>query len=131
MQNMSLKETRKFGTIAFFFFGCLIGISYWRNHEILMWFFGILCTFGFLIILLPKQLSFLHKGWMAVGHFIGTTITTVLMSIAYYLVITPFGFLKMIFGGKPLPLKPDKNCNSYWIKRTEPAQPKERFIKRY
>jgi hypothetical protein len=37
----------------------------------------------------------------------------------------------MIFGGRPLSLKIDKGCDSYWVERTEPAQPRERFIKRY
>lgn len=128
---MLKNDTRKFGLIAFLFFGCLIGISLWRQHQIMSYFFGTLCALGFLLLLLPKQLHFVHKGWIAVGHFIGTVITTTLMSLAYYLVITPTALLKSIFGGKPLPLKPDKNCSSYWIDREEPAQPKERFIKRF
>ena len=50
---------------------------------------------------------------------------------AYYLVVTPFGLLKRLFGGRPLPLKPDRNRSSYWAERPEPAQPKERFTKRF
>jgi len=128
---MLKNDTRKFGSIAFIFFGCLVAISIWRQHEIMTCVFGVLCFLGFLLLLLPKQSYFLHKGWIAVGHFIGTVITTLLMTIAYYLVITPAALLKNIFGGKPIPLKPDKNCKSYWIVREEPAQPKERFIKRF
>ena len=58
-------------------------------------------------------------------------ITTLILALAYYLVITPAALIKMLFGGRPLPIKPDKKALSYWVDRTEPVQPKERFIKRY
>jgi hypothetical protein len=125
------KETRKFGIIAFFFFGSFAGISIWRQHETLGYFFETLCLLGLLLFLLPKQLWFLHKGWLKVGHFIGTLITMLIMTFAFYIIITPATFLKKIFGGPPISLKPDKKCRSYWIDRTEPLQPKERFINRY
>lgn len=73
----------------------------------------------------------MHKRWLMFGHLIGKVITILLMTLAYYLVITPAAFLKRIFGGRPIQLKPDKTCSSYWVDRIEPAQPKERFIKRF
>ena len=51
--------------------------------------------------------------------------------LAYYLVITPTALLKRVFGGRPLPTRPDRDAASYWVTRPELAQPKERFIKRY
>ncbi len=128
---MTKKETRKFGAIAFIFFSCMCAISIWREKEILTYFFGTLGVFGFSLLLLPGPLAPLHSGWLKVAHFIGKTITIILMSIAYYLVITPTALIKQVFGGKPIPLKPDKNRSTYWVDRTEPAQPKERFIKRF
>lgn len=128
---MTKKETRKFGTTAFVFFICFCAVSIWREKEILTYFFGILAFLGFALLILPKPLAPLHSAWLKVANFIGKTITITLMSIAYYFVITPSALLKKIFGGKPLPLKPNKNCSTYWVDRTEPAQPKERFIKRF
>ena len=72
-----------------------------------------------------------YRGWLKVAHFIGRTITLGILTLAYYLVITPFALAKRFFGGRPLPLKPDKAAGTYWVTRTEPAQPKERFLKRY
>ena len=129
--STSPKEVRKFGAIAFVFFACLCAVSIWREKEILIYLFSILGIFGFGLLLLPKQLQPLYLGWLKVAHAIGKIINMLLMSIAYYFVITPAALLKRIFGGKPLPLKPDKNKLTYWVERTEPSQPKERFIKRY
>ncbi len=128
---MTKQETRKFGIIAFIFFSGLCGVSVWRNKEVLTWFFGTIAFLGFALLLLPGPLAPLHSGWLKVGHFIGKTITVILMSIAYYLVITPAALIKRRAGGRPIPLKPDKNCSTYWVERTEPAQPKERFLKRF
>ena len=32
-----------------------------------------------------------------------------------------------LFGGPPLAVQPDKEASSYWVARTELAQPRERF----
>jgi hypothetical protein len=57
--------------------------------------------------------------------------TVLILSLAYYLVITPSALIKRLSGGAPIPVKPDKEALSYWVDRSEPAQPKERFLKRY
>jgi hypothetical protein len=66
-----------------------------------------------------------------VAHWIGTVFTGFILTLAYYLVITPSAWIKRVFGGRPLPLTPDKDAETYWVSRTEPAQPRERFLKRY
>ena len=73
----------------------------------------------------------LYKGWIKVANFISKIITAVILTLAYFLVITPSGLAKRLFGGRPLPTRPDKNIESYWVPRDEPSQPKERFNKRY
>ncbi|MDY6987451.1 MAG: hypothetical protein SWQ30_05275 [Thermodesulfobacteriota bacterium] len=65
------------------------------------------------------------------AHFVGKVVTILILALTYYLVITPAALIRHLLAGPPLPLKPDKEASSYWVTRTEPAQPKERFIKRY
>jgi len=55
----------------------------------------------------------------------------IVLTLAYYIVITPTALAKRLISGRPLPTAPDKGLSSYWVSRPEPAQPKERFIKRY
>ncbi len=128
---MKKGETRKFGFIAFLFFGTLSLISVWREHERILWFFLCLSILGLLLLLFPKKLQGIHKGWMAIGKGIGTAVTTFLMGLAYFIVITPASFIKRLFGGRPLAMRIDRKCQTYWVDRPEPAQPKERFCKRY
>jgi len=124
-------DVRKFGSIAFIVFGCLCALGIWTGKGVPTYLFGFLSTLGVGFILIPGKLRPLYSGWLKTAHFIGKVITMVVLTLAYYLVITPSALLKRIFGGAPLPTRPSKEVDSYWVHRNETAQPRERFLKRY
>lgn len=125
------KEIRRFGLIAFIFFGCLFGLGIWKEKPLPVFLFGFLSCLGLGFIVLPLQLRHIYRIWLKVAHLIGRFITTIILAVAYYLVITPSAFIKRIFGGTPIPLRPDKEASTYWVQRSEPVQPIERFLKRF
>ena len=124
-------QIRKFGLIALVFFGCLSALGFWSRKPIPTYLFAFLSILGFSFILLPARTRPLYAAWLQVAHLLGRIATTLILTMAYYFVITPSALIKRLFGGRPIRVKPDKNISSYWIPRTEPAQPKERFLKRY
>jgi hypothetical protein len=128
---MTEKDIRKFGLIALIFFGSLCGLGLWTKKPVPTYLFGSLSILGLGFILIPARLRPVYTVWLKIAHVIGRIITTLILAIAYYLVITPAALIKRVFGGRPLPVRPDKEVTSYWVARTEPAQPKERFLKRY
>ena len=125
------KDIRKFGIIALLFFGILCAVGIWRQKPVPIYLFGFLSSLGLGFILIPGILKPVYRGWLKIAHFIGQVITTLMMAIAYYVVITPAALIKRLFGGRPLPLSPDPDASTYWVSREEPAQPKERFHKRF
>ena len=125
------KDIQRFGLIAFIFFGCFCAVGVYLHKLVPAYLFGGLSLLGFGFIVIPALLKPVYNAWLRVAHFIGKIITILMLTLMYYTVITPTAFLKRIFGGTPLFMKPDKNKKSYWIQRSEPAQPKERFLKRY
>jgi len=125
------KEIRKFGIIAFVFFGALSALGFWNHRYILSSFFLLLSMTGAAFILDPARFKPVYNVWMKAAHFIGKLITMAVLILTYYAVITPAALLKRIFGGRPLPLTPDKKASSYWVARTEPSQPKDRFLKQF
>jgi len=129
--STNLREIRKFGLIAFLIFGALCTLGFWRGKVVLTYFFGLLSLLGMGLLLLPAPLGPIYRAWLKVAHAVGRIITTLILTLTYYLVIIPSALIKRLFGGAPLPVKPDKNALSYWVARTEPVQPKERFLKRY
>ena len=125
------KPIRKFGLVALVFFGCLSALGLLKEKSLPFYLFGLLSIMGFGFLVIPKPLRPAYVGWLKVAHFIGRVFTTLVLMLAYYFVITPSALIKRLFGGRPLPVKPDTNSSSYWVTRAEPAQPKERYIKRY
>jgi hypothetical protein len=129
--STDIKSIRKFGAIALLFFGVLCALGVWRQKLLPAYLFGFLSTLGLGFVLVPSYLKPVYAGWLKIAHFFGKIFTAFILALAYYLVITPAALMKRVFGGRPLPFSPDKNISSYWVARAEPAQPKERFFKRY
>ena len=125
------RQIRTFGLIAFLFFGCLSALGILTQKPLPTCLFGFLSMLGIGFIVFPRQLKVIYDAWLKVAHFIGRTITLLALVLTYYVIITPTALLKRVFGGRPIPLKPDRNTSSYWVPRSEPAQPKDRFLKRY
>jgi hypothetical protein len=131
LNSTDTKQIRQFGLIAFIFFGCLCALGIWVEKPLPIYLFGILSALGLGFILFPHQLKPVFEEWLKIAHFLGRIVTTLILTLAYYLVITPAALIKRIFGGTPLPIKPDKNVSSYWVPRDEAAQSKEQFYKRF
>jgi hypothetical protein len=132
LSSTDKKEIRKFGTVALLFFGFLCIIAVWRQKVVAACFFCTLSLLGTGFLILPGILKPVYDKWLQIAHFIGKAITVIMLTMMYYLVITPFALMKKMFGGSPISLKkPDKSVSSYWVSRSELAQPKERFVKRF
>jgi hypothetical protein len=131
LNSTDIKKIRQFGGVAFVFFGFLCTLGIWSQKPIPTYLFGSLSLLGMGFILLPLTLKPIYETWLTITHFIGRVITTLILTLVYYLVITPAALIKRVLGGRPLPLKPDKNASSYWVPREEAAQPRERFLKRF
>jgi len=127
-ENMQI---RLFGLVAFIFFGTLSVLGLLMEKPVPLYFFGSLSIIGIGFIIMPTQLKPIYTAWLKIAHLIGRTFTTIILTLAYYLVITPSGLIKRLISGSILPVKPGKNHSSYWVSRVEPSQPKERFLKRY
>ena len=125
------KQIRIFGLIALIFFGALCALGVWKQKLLPTYLFGFLSVLGLGFIVAPAPLKPVYNAWQQFAHLIARGITYFILVLIYYLVITPSGLLKRLIGGKPLPLHPDKNVSSYWVKKPEPAQPRDRFLKRY
>jgi len=103
---VEMREIYRFGLIALLFFSILASLAIWREKWVLVVIFGSMTTTGFGFMLLPKTLQPLYRKWLKIAHIIGEVINTVILTIVYYIVITPTSYLKHLFGGRPLPVQP-------------------------
>jgi hypothetical protein len=131
LNSTDIKQIRKFGLIALIFFGSLSAFGIWLEKPLPVYLFGTLSALGLGFIILSRQLKPVFVAWLKIAHLLGRVITTLILTLAYYFVITPSAIIKRIFGGTPIPIRPDKTVSSYWVTRKEPAQTKEQFSKRF
>ena len=131
LNSTDTKQIRKFGLIAFIFFGGLCGLGIWMDNPLPTYLFGTLSAFGLGFILFPLQLQPVFAAWLKIAHLIGRIVTSMILTLAYYLVITPAALIKRTFGSPPLPIKPDEKVSSYWVTRKDGLQSKEQFLKRF
>jgi len=70
-------------------------------------------------IIYPKILKPLNKVWMGMAIVLGFVMSRLILTILFFLVLTPIGLLAKLFGKKFMDLKFDKSGESYWEKRTK------------
>ena len=69
-------------------------------------------------VLFPKILKPFNKIWMGLAIILGFVMSRVILTILFYLVLTPISFIAKLFGKKFMLLKYDKSEKTYWKKRT-------------
>ena len=125
------RRIRRFGLAGGVVFGLLGGLGFWGAKAVPAGFFSFLALLCMGFLIAPAKFAPIYDVWMKATHLIGRLFTAFILSLAYYLVITPFALVMRIFGKTALPVRHDKGVSSYWVARPEPVQPKERFFKRY
>src|ERR1044071_6349252 len=53
-------------------------------------------------IILPRALVYPNKAWMALAEVLSFISTRIILAIVYFLVLTPIGVIKRLFGWDPL-----------------------------
>jgi len=118
--KISKKDNIIFGVIFFFLF-LVIGLyPLLSNNEARIWSI-ILCLAILLITLIrPNLFRFLNILWIEFGILLGKIISPVIMSIVFFLVVTPVGIFVRLTKKDVMRLK--KKDNSYWINREDKIQ---------
>jgi saxitoxin biosynthesis operon SxtJ-like protein len=110
------KRLRAFGLIM----AALLALLCWRwgrkGWAIAPW-LGVLGVLSALIALArPLRLEPLERGWMKAARVAARINTAVILTLLFYSVVVPLGFLMRFTSGDPLEAKPEGE--SYWKRRT-------------
>lgn len=107
-------DIRKFGITIGLFLMILAGFLFWRGKES----FEIFLISGLVLLVLgltiPVVLKPVYWIWMVLAVILGWIMTRVILSLLFYIVITPIGLFSRLFGNKFLDLKWDKSKDTYW-----------------
>ena len=121
MKNSKIKigSNKSFGIVFFIVF---LIIAIWpllNGYEIRYWSLIISIVFLLLGILNSKILTPLNKIWFKIGILLGNVISPIVMSIIFFLVVTPTSLIMKLFGKDILGIKKNRS-KSYWIEKSGP-----------
>ena len=119
------KVLRSFGILLSIFLSILGGVSLWKGGTTYFYFFPSAIVALSISIIFPKALKFIYIPWMTVATVIGWVVTRVILTIFYYLVMTPFGLIAKILGKDLLDEKIESGRKSYWVQRDKKTILKE------
>ena len=117
------KQLREFGLTIGIILCLLGGIVLWRGKQTYPYLFSIGGIFIITGIVIPFILKPLQKVWMGFSIILGFFMSRIIMTILFYLVLTPIGIIMRVLGKDILDQKIDKNKASYWHARD--AKPKD------
>jgi hypothetical protein len=119
MDDVKIGSNRSFGIVFFVVFLIIATYPLINGDELRLWSLIISIVFLSLGLVNSKILNPLNKLWFKFGIFLGKIISPLVMSIIFFLVVTPIGLLMRLFNKDLLNLKFNNN-SSYWIEKTEP-----------
>ena len=77
-------------------------------------------------LLAPAAARAFHAAWMRLAALLGHVNSRVLLTVMYYLVVTPYGVVTRLVGRDPLRRR-GAQAGSYWVERKATRQTREQF----
>ena len=130
---MDRKALRSFGLLM----ACVLllfgGWLWWKSAATWPWVLSAAAVLAIVGLATPAVLKPFHKGWMILALIMGWVMTRVVLTLVYYLVLTPIGFLGRAFGEQFLQLKLTRSGEtpSYWVRRTGPPREKSDYERQF
>ena len=124
-------DLRKFSILIgfiFFIIGCFL---FFKEQASFKFFFTIGITLFFTGITIPVVLKPIYWMWMVFATILGWFMTRLILSIFYYIVITPIGLILKLFGKEILDLKISNHETSYWNLRDSSKEKIQDYEKQF
>ena len=118
------RELRKFGLMVggvFVAIGLLFLLRNKPSYPFFLWRGVALIIFG---AVAPRALRYFYTGWMSLALTLGFIISYVILTLFFFVVVTPIALLARLLGKDFLARKLDKQAPTYWIRcETEAETP--------
>jgi hypothetical protein len=118
------RELRHFGWLVGGILTALGLWFWWRGRSISPYFLVPGIPLVVLGTVYPQVLRRLYVLWMGLALVLGLVVSTVILVVFFYLVVTPVSFVARLAGKDFLSQKWNRNAQTYWIDRpaVEPAK---------
>jgi len=111
------RELRKFGLwvgAALVVLGLLFLLRHKTHYPYLLWPGVALTAFG---AARPRALKYVYLAWMTLAIVLGFVVSPLVLTLFFFLVMTPVGLAARSLGKDFLSRKVDRTATTYWIQR--------------
>src|SRR5947208_13133347 len=126
-----VRDLRKFGLMVggvFVAIGVLSLLRHKPSYPIFLGLGSTLIVFG---AIRPRALKYIYIAWMALAFTLGFVMSNVILTVFFFLVVTPIGLLSRLLGKDFLAQKLDKPGASYWISRADETKTAENYERQF
>jgi hypothetical protein len=126
-----VRELRNFGLTVggvFVAIGVLFLLRHKSSYPIFLGLGSTLILFG---AIWPRALKHIYVAWMALAFTLGFVMSNVILTVFFFLLVTPIGLLARLFGKDFLARKLDRPAASYWIPRAHETKTAESYERQF
>ena len=124
-------DLRNFGIIIGIVLLIISGFLFWKEKESFQLFLAIGITLFLTATAIPAVLKPFYWIWMIFAIILGWFMTRVILSLLFFLILTPIGLTLRFFGKKFLELRWDNSKESYWNFRTNEHLQNKNYEKQF
>jgi len=127
--DVSRAALRSFGRTVGLVFLALGAFMLWRRGWVVTALPGTLLGVGGALVLLglavPALLGPLYRVWMLLAFALGFVMTRVLLTLVFFLVVTPIGLLRRALGHDTMRRRRDPSATTYWLPKPPVEDPRK------
>ena len=117
-KKIKIGSNRSFGVVFFIVFLVVALLPLLNGNSIRIWSIILSLIFLILGLLNSNILSPLNRIWFKFGIILGSIVSPIVMSLVFFLVVTPTSLILRLFKKDILSLKKNDN-NTYWVKKLD------------
>jgi hypothetical protein len=132
MKKRSFRVEREFGLVVGTVFVLMGGWWIYRGKfsgiaNVVLPLGGALILLG---LVLPRALVYPNKAWMKLAEALSFVMTRLILGIVFFLIVTPIGVVKRLFGWDPLSRRGSRSP-SYWQPYSDRQRDPRHYEKMY
>ncbi len=129
--EVSPKKIREFGLLVGGVFLLLGGLALWRGRPAAPCFLGIGGFLFFFGVVYPAILKPLYRAWMIFAILLGWVMSRVMLSLLFFIAITPIGLCMRLQGKDLLDQKFPDPKDSFWTLRNKDSESRDACERQY
>ncbi len=129
-EEQTVPRLRRFGLAFGTAFTLLGSLLLWRGKQAGPWVLGVAALVLVAAVVYPRLLGPLEALLARIFRLVTATVTYLVLTVAFFLVVTPLGWLLRLLNKDLLALKPAPEKPSFWVPM-EPDGPATRPDKPY